>query len=92
MFKVNDSGVFIVNFEHISRLVLVSLLLTLNMQLPAGICNIYLALFSEKQLIHQQHHTRWVGPEKVGQGKLILREVMQMMPNYFELLEYYHMN
>ena len=28
------SGVFIVNFEHISRLVLVFLLLTLNMYLP----------------------------------------------------------
>ena len=30
------SGVFIVNFEHISHLVLVFLLLTLNMLLPAG--------------------------------------------------------
>ena len=30
------SGVFIANFEHISHLFLVSLLLTLNMQLPAG--------------------------------------------------------
>ena len=30
------SGVFIVNFEHISHLALVFLLLTLNMQLPAG--------------------------------------------------------
>ena len=29
------SGVFIVNFEHISHLVLVFLLLTLNMELPA---------------------------------------------------------
>ena len=29
------SDVFIVNFEHISHLVLVFLLLTLNMQLPA---------------------------------------------------------
>ena len=46
MFKVNNKtperrrwrhfGVFIVNFEHISHLVLVSLLLTLNMSLPAG--------------------------------------------------------
>ena len=39
MLKVNNkwrrSGVFIVNFEYISRLVF--LLLTLNMQLPAGI-------------------------------------------------------
>ena len=31
------SGVFIVNFEHISHLVLVSLLLTLSRQMPAGI-------------------------------------------------------
>ena len=31
------SGVFIVNFEHISHLVLVFLLVTLNMQLPAGL-------------------------------------------------------
>ena len=30
------SGVFVVNFEHISHLVLVFLLLTLNMQLPTG--------------------------------------------------------
>ena len=43
MFKVNikdthwrHSGIFIVNFEHISHLVLVFLLLTLNMQLQAG--------------------------------------------------------
>ena len=37
MFKINNkdrrrSGVFIVNFEHISHLILVFLLLTLNMQ------------------------------------------------------------
>ena len=36
MFKVNNkdtscSGIFIINFEHISHLVLVFLLLTLNM-------------------------------------------------------------
>ena len=31
------SGVFIVNFEHISHLVLMFLSLTLNFQLPAGI-------------------------------------------------------
>ena len=31
------SVVFIVNFEHISHLVLVFLLLTLNIQLPAGL-------------------------------------------------------
>ena len=47
MFKVNKKtperrhwrrcGVFIVNFEHISHLVLVFLLLILNMSLPAGI-------------------------------------------------------
>ena len=33
MFKVS---VFIVNFEHISHLVIVFYLLTLSMQLPAG--------------------------------------------------------
>ena len=32
----NDAIVFIVNFEHISQIVLVFLLLTLNMQLSAG--------------------------------------------------------
>ena len=48
MFKVNNkdtrttpkwrrSGVFIVNFQHISHLVLLFLLLTLNMKLPAGV-------------------------------------------------------
>ena len=31
------SGVFIVSFEHISHLVLVFLLLTLNMQMPTGL-------------------------------------------------------
>ena len=31
------SGIFIVNFEHISHLLLVFLLLTLNMELPAGL-------------------------------------------------------
>ena len=31
------SGTFIVNFEHISHLVLVFLLLTLSRQMPAGI-------------------------------------------------------
>ena len=43
MFKVNNKytrttpGVFIVNFEHISQLVLVFLLLTLNRQILAGL-------------------------------------------------------
>ena len=38
MFKVRRrSGVFTVNFKHNSHFVLVFLLLTLNMQLPAGI-------------------------------------------------------
>ena len=44
MLKVNNgntktwrrSGVFIVNFEHISHLVLVFVLLTLSRQMPAG--------------------------------------------------------
>ena len=42
MFKVNDkdtwrrSGVFFVNFEHISHLVLVFLFLTLNRKMPVG--------------------------------------------------------
>ena len=38
MFKVNnkDKSIFIVNFEHISHLALVFLLLALNMSLPAG--------------------------------------------------------
>ena len=44
MFKVNNkvvqwrrSGIFIVNFEHISHLALVFLLLTLSKQMPAGL-------------------------------------------------------
>ena len=39
MLKVNNKenfGLFIVNFENIAYLVLVFLLLTLNMELPAG--------------------------------------------------------
>ena len=35
--KWHRSGIFIVNFEHVSHLVLVFLFLTLNMQLPAGV-------------------------------------------------------
>ena len=31
------SGVFIVNFEHISRLLLVFVLLTLSKQMPTGL-------------------------------------------------------
>ena len=34
---VNMSGVFIANFEHISRLFLVFLLLTLSRQMPTGL-------------------------------------------------------
>ena len=33
------SGAFIVNFEHISHLILVFLLLTLSRQMPAGLPN-----------------------------------------------------
>ena len=40
LFKVNNrntrSGVFIVNFEHISNLILVFLLLILSRYMPAG--------------------------------------------------------
>ena len=32
------SGIFIVNFEHISHLFVVFLLLTLSMEMPAGYC------------------------------------------------------
>ena len=32
------SGIFIVNFEHISHLVIVFLLLTLSKKMPAGYC------------------------------------------------------
>ena len=41
------SGVIIVNFEHISHLVLVFLLLTLNMYLLAGLCTFSLSLVSK---------------------------------------------
>ena len=38
MFKVNNrnTSIFIVNFEHVSHLVLLFLLLTLKIKLPAG--------------------------------------------------------
>ena len=49
------SGVFIINFLHISHLVLVLLLLTLNMQLPAGVwycrCTKYI-WFKNKRTIY----------------------------------------
>ena len=47
MFKVNNKdtkttpGIFIVSFEHISHRVLVFRLLTLNMQMPAGLNEVF---------------------------------------------------
>ena len=41
------SGIFIINFEHISHLVLVFLLLTANMQLPAGYVMLFGLLLSD---------------------------------------------
>ena len=46
-----SSGVFIVNFQHISHLFLVFLLLTLNKQMLAGLSNIFDAVLLPKQLI-----------------------------------------
>ena len=40
------SGIFIVNFEHILHLVLVFLLLTLNMQLLAGLSMLFTVSFT----------------------------------------------
>ena len=49
MFKVNNKDtIFIVNFKHISHLVLVFLLLTLNMYLPAGLLALTKSIQSEK--------------------------------------------
>ena len=45
------SGVFIVKFEHISHLFLVFLLLTLNMQMPAGNCKD--RLFTISRMFHE---------------------------------------
>ena len=38
--KLNNKGIFIVNFEHISHLVLVFLLLTLSRLITAGIIDV----------------------------------------------------
>ena len=38
--NLNNKGIFIVNFEHISHLVLVFLLLTLSRLMPAGIIDV----------------------------------------------------
>ena len=57
-FNMSDwrpSGVFIVNFEHISHLVLVFLWITLNMQLPAGWLPIKICL---PMLLHANKLTR----------------------------------
>ena len=61
MFKVNighwrRSDVFIVNFEHISHLVLVFLLLTLNMQTPAG-SGVLISLREYFPLVNNVHST-----------------------------------
>ena len=52
MFKVNNKdartmpGIFIVNSEHISHLVLVFLLLTLNINCRLGLMPVFLFVFS----------------------------------------------
>ena len=56
--KGRRSGVFIVNFEHISQLVLVFLLLTLNMLLPAG----NVLIISYKELTHFKQMFRFYIP------------------------------
>ena len=48
-------GVFIVNFEHISYHVLLFLLLTLNLQLPAGRNWIFTKTFTDKPLQQYRH-------------------------------------
>ena len=62
--KKRRSGVFIVNFEHISHLILVFLLLTLNMQLPAGyetFCLLFYIAFDydNKFLVYLGIHKRY---------------------------------
>ena len=57
------SGVFIVNFEHISHLVLVFLMLTLSRQMPVGLINI-------------KHLTLSVCRKNVYQGKGIKLIIM----------------
>ena len=55
MFKVNNkdtTGVFIVNLEHISHLVLVLLLLTWNMQFLAGYISLLIKfVYRRKRLL-----------------------------------------
>ena len=69
------SGVFIVNFEHISHLVLVFLLLTLNMQLPAGWEHLYILLFTYSKVLyfklnyHSEYHSVSI-QENTDQKKL----------------------
>ena len=48
------SGVFIVNFEHISHLVLMFLLLTLNMQLPTGEIISFSVLFFAQTFVYSK--------------------------------------
>ena len=54
------SGVFIVNFEHISQLVLVLLFSTLNMQLPAGQCQDHVSIHRRKSTFNQSNTMRTV--------------------------------
>ena len=64
MLTIKTPGVFIFNFEHISHLVLVFLLLTLNMQLLAGFQVIYvkltfrIPLVSRRPASREQSHSR----------------------------------
>ena len=53
MFTINNEGVFIVNFEHISNLFLVFLLLTLNKPVLGGSesQNLYLIIIDHRFLI-----------------------------------------
>ena len=53
------SSVFIVSFEHISHLVLVFLLLTLKMHLPAGMSS-QLVVHRTKYVYNQKQNVRYV--------------------------------
>ena len=76
------SGVSIVNFEQISHLVLVFLLLTLNMKLPAGPPweNIILHHGKKNLLSHQQHQSHFYNYRHASSALFIPKKKILHLP------------
>ena len=86
MFKVNNKDtrttpvglVSFFNFEHISHLVLVFLLLTLNMQMPAGLFVGIVFMFSQRWCkLNKAKEMSFSSDKRRGSHKVFLAKITQ---------------